>query len=562
MQAEREKQIKERERVIALQVEEQRRRLETLVKIKEEELARREQERAERERLSKEIADAEKRKQSEADRHAKEAIEAQRQKEIADAAKVAEVERLNQLAQVEQAAAAQRAAIEAAELATRAKKLAEETVDAERRRRQAEQDQMATKLMELDERLKEHQKELADKDEEIKKNQNILKQREEENERLRKEAEICTLAVQYSQKQKEIILVYSLTKQKPNKSDWVGFFKVGDNNKQYLKYIATNGANMGHEAFETPKIPGLYEFRFFLAGSYEDVARSDAIFIGPQLEMLAELLPHGKIRLNWTLKSGELGSSDWVGFYRKDKSNKSYISSHYLGTKSSVGSIEVDTPRRPDEYEFRFLPYACGYQHICTSDVVVVPNKDVLKIEEMRSAADNSLQSLRVQWDIHSVDVSGWDWVALYQDGAANNCYESYRYVDVKSGSVVIEAPRTPGRYQLRYHSKSQRRSRHICASSTFEVEDRDIITAKFEGGYIKVEWRVFSVDVSPSDWVGIYRTGETNNKSYVDYKYVDPRLGFLLFDRPDANTYEARFFSATKPKYEALKASTAVSIP
>lgn len=567
MQAEREKQIKEREKAIAQQVEEQKRRLESLLKIKEEELKRREQERAERERLAKELEDSEKKKAlEEAERKRKEAEEAARLKKEQDAARLAEQEKLNLQAEADRAAAAlaaaQRAAKEA-ELAAERQRQAEAEAEAERMRRQSEKEAMSKKVAELDERLKEQEKELLEKEEEIKQNQAILKQREEENERLRKEAEICTLAVQYSQKQKEIIVVYSMTKQKPNKSDWVGFFKVGSNNKKYLKYIATNGSSVGHEAFETPKVPGLYEFRFFLAGTYEDVARSDAIFIGPQLEMQSEFLEaDNKIRLTWNLKSGELGSSDWVGFYRRDKSNKNYISSHYLDAKASNGCIEVPAPRRPDDYEFRFLPYACGYQHICTSNVVVVPNKDVVTMEEIRSSSDNSLQSLRLTWNILSVDVSSWDWVALYKDGAANNCYETYKYVDTKAGSLIFEAPRTPGKYQLRYHSKSQRRSRHVATTSVFEVEDRDQVTANFDGGYVKVEWSIHSVDTSASDWVGIYRVGETNNKSYVDYKYIDPRVGFVLFNRPDSNNYEVRFFSATKPKYEDLKRSAPLYIP
>lgn len=572
MQAERDRQIKERERLIAQQVEEQKRRLDSLVRVKEEELRRREQERAERERLKQQLDEAEKKKRLQAEQEAHEAARraaVEQQKlvhERAEAARhAAEAAAMAAQASAEKqrAAEAEAAAAAAAALAAAEKqRLAdvEAAAIAERETRRREMESMAKKMAELDERLREQERELVDKDDEIQRNQQILKQREDENEKLRKEAEICTLAVQYSQKQKEVIVVYALQKQKPNKSDWVGFYRVGDSNKQYLKYIATNGNQMGHEMFDTPKVPGLYEFRFFLAGAYEDVARSDAIFIGPQLEMQSELLEaEGKIRLTWNLKSGELSSKDWVGFYRKDKTNKNYISSHYL-SKAANGSIEVPAPRRPDDYEFRFLPYACGYQHITTSNVITVPNKDRLNTEEVLK--DGVLHSLRVTWNVASEDISNWDWIALYKVGAANSYYESYQYVDSKAGHITYEVPRTPGRYELRYHSKAQRRSRHIAVSPVFEVIDRDAVTAKFDGGYIKVEWSIHSVDVSSSDWVGIYKIGESNNKSYVDYKYLDTKQGFLLFDRPDSGAYEARFFSASKPKYEALKHSARVDIP
>jgi hypothetical protein len=278
---------------------------------------------------------------------------------------------------------------------------------------------------------------------------------------------ICTLAVQYSAKDSDkdgVVVVWALnSKQKPSKSDWVGFFKVGDGNKQYLKYIATNGSERGHEVFATPSTPGLYEFRFFLAGSYDDVARSDAIHIGPQLEMRSEILEaSSKIVLHYELKSGNLGSSDWVGFYRKDKPNKQYTSSHYL--KEPKGTIEVPMPRRPAEYEFRFFPYACGYTYIAASNPVVVPNRDKLSLEAINDNA-GVLARVKATWDIHSVDSSSWDWIGLYKAGAPNNYYESYKYADQKNKVVEFEVPRTPGEYELRYHSKTQSRSRDLTRS-------------------------------------------------------------------------------------------------
>jgi hypothetical protein len=371
---------------------------------------------------------------------------------------------------------------------------------------------------------------------------------------------ICTLAVQYSAKQSDndgVVVVWALNnKQKPTKTDWVGFFRVGDSNKQYQKYIATNGTERGHEIFATPSTPGLYEFRFFLSGSYEDVCRSDAIHIGPQLDMQAELREADKkIVLSYELKAGLLGNSDWIGFYRKDKPNKQYTSSHYL--KEPKGTIEVPMPRRPADYEFRFFPYACGYTSIATSNVATVPNKDKIIVDPIN---DNSgfLARVKVTWDIDSVDMSSWDWIALYKAGASNNYYESYKYADQKNRVVEFEVPRTPGEYELRYHSKTQRRSRDLARSTAVIVVDRDEVSAMYEGGYIKVDWKIFSVDVTSSDWVGLYKTGESN---YIEFKYVDPRMGFVVFEKPAAGTYEVKYYSAARPKSEYLKVSTPVVI-
>jgi len=59
--------------------------------------------------------------------------------------------------------------------------------------------------------------------------------------------------------------------------------------QQYRKCIKTAGARQGHEHVNAPKTPGLYHFKYFVDGSYNEVATSDVIHIGPQLTLTAQL---------------------------------------------------------------------------------------------------------------------------------------------------------------------------------------------------------------------------------------------------------------------------------
>jgi hypothetical protein len=61
--------------------------------------------------------------------------------------------------------------------------------------------------------------------------------------------------------------------------DWIGLFKVGDSNENYLKYEYTGAAKTGSVTFTVPTAPGQYEFRYLLDDGFQDVARSSPITV-------------------------------------------------------------------------------------------------------------------------------------------------------------------------------------------------------------------------------------------------------------------------------------------
>ena len=60
--------------------------------------------------------------------------------------------------------------------------------------------------------------------------------------------------------------------------DWIGLFKVGDENKAYLWSQATTGVS-GTFALSAPELPGEYEFRYLVDDDYVDIARSSVITV-------------------------------------------------------------------------------------------------------------------------------------------------------------------------------------------------------------------------------------------------------------------------------------------
>lgn len=78
-----------------------------------------------------------------------------------------------------------------------------------------------------------------------------------------------------------------------------------------------------------------------------------------------------------------------------------------------------------------------------------------------------------------------------------------------------------------------------------FEIEDKDKLTVSIEGTALKVTWELLSVKPSGSDWIGIYKSSEENNKQYVTFKYIDPKQNWMLLNVPEqSGSYQVRYFT------------------
>ena len=62
--------------------------------------------------------------------------------------------------------------------------------------------------------------------------------------------------------------------------DWIGIFRVGASNVDYLGYQYSNGEMAGTQTWIAPTQAGQYEFRYLLDDEYTDVARSAPIVVG------------------------------------------------------------------------------------------------------------------------------------------------------------------------------------------------------------------------------------------------------------------------------------------
>jgi len=380
---------------------------------------------------------------------------------------------------------------------------------------------------------------------------------------------LCTLSVRYGVK--TIVVSWTLGEDmKPMLGDWIGFYKVGQPAQKYKRAIKTAGTRQGHEAIPVPKTPGLYHFKYFIDGGYNEVCISDVIHIGPQMTIKTTLIEdpesskNNEIEVSYSLKGGELSYSDWFGLYNAAESNnKNYVIFHRIGddTNKSTHTFRLPAPRHPGDYNIRFFPNLCGYNFVAKSNILRVINKDKLNIELITENNNARVKVIKVTWDIHSVDVSSYDYIALYKQDSLNNYYETFQYVDMKVGYLTFEAPREIAQYNLRYHSSSQSKYIDISRSDSISIQNTDSVNVMVDGHIVKVSWDIYSQTKTAWDWVGIFEEG-SDNHTYLICQYVDPKTDVLVFQPvPSGNKYEARYFSSKVGKYVDFRKSPVFTI-
>jgi len=192
-------------------------------------------------------------------------------------------------------------------------------------RRRLEEHQL---LIEL-ERFGRQQKEIEDRAKQLEEEKKQLEEKLKQFEKERQQAANYTLKLEYSTAQQTANIYWQMSS--ATAYDWIGLYKFHEqSNKNYIQAYKTKGESKGIMAVPTPSSPGVYQYRLFLNGSYEDVARTEAMYIGARLELFSSFIEDGKkIRLTWVIKSGVLNKNDWIGFYRSDKRGNNYETYFY-----------------------------------------------------------------------------------------------------------------------------------------------------------------------------------------------------------------------------------------
>ena len=235
-------------------------------------------------------------------------------------------------------------------------------------------------------------------------------------------------------------------------NDWIGLYRIGDPNQNFIWWQYTGGATSGTFFLTSPATPGQYDFRYLLNNGYTDAVRSAAITVTASTSTYTlsaspgAVNPGASVTVNWTAPAGS-SAVDWIGLYHAgDPENRNYISWFYTGGATS-GSRAVTMPTATGDYVFRYL-LDNGYTHRATSNNVTVA------LGYSLSATPSSAgpgQNVTVSWTAPSGG-SSTDWIGLFRVGDDHRQWIAYTYTNgATSGSHVFKMPTQTGQYEFRY---------------------------------------------------------------------------------------------------------------
>jgi len=241
-----------------------------------------------------------------------------------------------------------------------------------------------------------------------------------------------------------ITVEWELLAGKTSPYDWIGLYAADQPNKSYLTYEwrGTNEQN-GTITFTAPKYFGMYEFRYIPYGSYEHVAKSNQVRVGPYVELAA---CHDdvtkKIKVNWVEKISNVYPRAWVGLYEKNQpSNRNYLAWEYCTKPYTEATFNA--PIKPGEYEFRYFPFS--YVDVARSNTVVISGNDTVEAVMTNDDVITAKVSV-VTVDPYYDSV----WIGLYLTSETNNKkMKRYRYISERTTQVAFRNP-GPGQYEIR----------------------------------------------------------------------------------------------------------------
>ncbi|MFC1599355.1 hypothetical protein ACFL2W_01065, partial [Candidatus Omnitrophota bacterium] len=231
-------------------------------------------------------------------------------------------------------------------------------------------------------------------------------------------------------------------------NDWIGMYKQGTSNTQYLAYKYTQGVTQGTTTFTAPNTDGVYEFRYLLKGSYTSVVASNPVTVGS-----VNPNPPPTLTLSANPSSIAVGDSSTLTWSSSDATAVD-AQDGWSGSKSLSGS-EVVTPAVTTTYTLTATGPGGSVSQSVTVTVGTTPPTSFSVTASPSGVAPGG--NITVDWSAPAAQVSFNDWIGLYKQGDSDIQYLAYKYTaGATQGTASFTAPNTPGVYEFRYLLKGQ----------------------------------------------------------------------------------------------------------
>ena len=237
--------------------------------------------------------------------------------------------------------------------------------------------------------------------------------------------------------------------------------------------------------------------------------------------------------------SSYLGNTNgWVGFYKTDSQDRTYITFSYLRNLQG-GRYTVKAPKELGTYNFRIFSDG-GYNKIGESSSVQV----VQYTPNLSTNKTTYLPNEKITVSYSQGSIFSGAWIGLSRQGTADNSYMTFKYTDASGqGTLDFNAPREPGVYEIRKFLDSGytkigsmqitvREFTPTLTPSRIEVNPGEKVNVSFTDG-----------STYSGAWIGVHRVGDPNT-TYQSFRYTNATSGTLEFTMPrQVGTYEFRIY-------------------
>ena len=142
----------------------------------------------------------------------------------------------------------------------------------------------------------------------------------------------------------------------------------------------------------------------------------------------------------------------WIGLYKIH----AHVSNHlgYQMISSLPATFTFKAPRASGEIEFRYILEDNRTAIASSNPVRVLGDPSPRPMIDLQSEAIcvKCGGEIPVRWSVFSGPRSSQDWIGLFVTGASNEAFVTWKYVaDADQGNLTLQAPDTPGTYEMRY---------------------------------------------------------------------------------------------------------------
>jgi hypothetical protein len=238
----------------------------------------------------------------------------------------------------------------------------------------------------------------------------------------------------------------------PTATDWIGLIPVNAPDASYVAWSHTTGTAAGDLNLPIPLgvTPGLYELRLFRQDTYQRLAVSNVVKVGPTVGVSPVVIaPGGTVTATW---GGVVtpSATDWLALVPLNGGNTTYVAWTYSGGGSAGSAILVlPANLQAGAYDVRLFANDTLERLALSNVVTVTAPGPTLAVSPVTVPATGTLT---VNWRGIAAPTST-DWIGMYAIGAADNAYITRLFTSgLATGTTPFALPQGTGAgsYELR----------------------------------------------------------------------------------------------------------------